>query len=157
MFISKRMLWLVGAIVVLVMLAAGVGVAYAFNALTQQKTTAANLSATVTAQAAIATPALTAQAKNGQRRVTGVIQALNAQAFTLEVATKKAKRALTVDVTSQTTYAQAGKVVAFSDLTVGETVVVLGTLDVKSLSMEATRVMISPKPVTPQITPTPTP
>lgn len=149
MFVSKRILFIIGVVVVIIMLGAGVGVAYAFNALSQQRTTDANLSATATAQASITTPTTGVQNANGQRRLVGVIQSLNAQSFTLAVTTKKAKRVITVNVSSATTYRRGGKAAGFSDLQVGETVAVLGTLDAPALSMQATRVMLSPKSATP--------
>jgi hypothetical protein len=155
MFVSKRMLMIGGVLVVIVMLGVGVGLAYAFNALSQQTTTNASLKATVTAQV-LASPTAGAQNKNGQRRVVGVIQTLGAQSFMLVVATKKAKREITVDVSAQTKYGHAGKVATFSDLQVGETVAVQGAIDPSSLMMQATRVMISPKVVTPQPTTSPT-
>ncbi|HXR66842.1 MAG TPA: DUF5666 domain-containing protein [Ktedonobacteraceae bacterium] len=160
MFVSKRVLLIVGVVVVIVMLGVGVGVAYAFNALSQQTTTNASPKATVTAQVSVS-PTAGAQNKNGQRRVVGVIQALSAQSFMLVVTTKKAKHEITVDVNAQTKYAHAGKAAAFSDLQVGETVAVQGAIDSATLMMQATRVMILPKVATPQpaaspiVTPTP--
>ena len=154
MFISKRVLLIVGVVVVVVMLGVGVGVAYAFNALSQQTTTDASLKATATAQVSVS-PTAGAQNKNGQRRVVGVIQALGTQSFMLVVTTKKAKREITVDVNAQTKYAHAGKAAAFSDLQVGETVAVEGTVDSSTLKMQAMRVMISPKVATPQSTASP--
>ena len=153
MFVSKRILLVIGIVVVIVMLGAGIGLAYAFNALSQQTATNANLKATATAQVSVSPTAGTPN-KNGQRRVVGVIQALNAQSFTLVVATKKAKRVLTINVSGQTTYGRVGKAATFSDLQVGETVAVLGTLDSAALSMQAARVMISPKIATPTASPT---
>lgn len=156
MFVSKRVLFFIGVVVVIVMLGAGIGLAYAFNALSQQTATNTNLKATVTAQVS-ASPNTIAQKNNGQRRVAGVVQALNAQSFTLVVTTKKTKYTLTIDVGAQTIYGRAGKKAAFSDLQVGETVAVLGSLDSATLTMQATRVMIAPKAAKPTGTPTPNP
>jgi hypothetical protein len=154
MFVSKRVLIIIGVVVVIVMLGVGVGVAYAFNALNQQTTTNASLKATVTAQVS-ASPTAGAQSKDGQRRVVGVIQALGAQSFMLVVTTKKAKHEITIDVNAQTKYAHADKAAAFSDLQVGETVAVQGTVDSSTLMMQAMRVVISPKVAPPQPTASP--
>ena len=154
MFVSKRVLLIIGVVVVIVMLGAGIGLAYAFNALSQQTATNAALKATATAQVS-ASPTTGIQKNNGQRRVIGVVQALNAQSFTLVVTSKKAKHTLTIDVSSQTIYSHTGKSATFSDLQVGETVAVQGTVEAASLTMQATRVMISPKIATPTLSPTP--
>lgn len=151
MFIKKPFLLLIGVVVVVVMLGAGVGLAFALNALNQQKATTATLGATVTAQAAV-TPIIKAQ--TGQQRVIGVIQSLNAQSFTMAVTVKKIKRNITVNVDTQTHYKLSEKNAAFRDLKVGETVAVVGTLDVKALTMQAMLVVIAPK--APTATPTPT-
>ena len=152
MFVSKRMLIIIGVVVVIVMLALGVGLAYAFTALGQQTTTSTNLSATVTAQTSVASPVVKAQ--NGQRRVLGVIQSLGAQSFVF--ATNQGKHKITVNVDAQTKYTNAGKAAAFSNLQVGETVAVQGTVDTTTLTMQAARVMISPKVATPTPKATPT-
>ena len=154
MFVSKRVLLLIGVVVVIVMLGAGIGLAYAFNALSQQTATNTNLSATVTAQVS-SSPTTITQKNNGQHRVVGVVQTLNAQSFTLVVTTKTTKRTLTVNVNTRTTYAHAGKTATFGDLQVGETVAVLGSIDPKTLTIQATRVMIAPKVAKPAASPTP--
>jgi hypothetical protein len=154
MFVSKRILFLIGVVVVIVMLGAGIGLAYAFNAFSQQRATNANLSATATAQVSASSTTIT-QKSPAQRRVVGVIQTLNAQSFTLVVTTKKVKRTFIINVSAQTTYGHAGKAATFSDLQVGETVIVLGSVNPKALTMQATRVMIAPKAAKPTVSPTP--
>ncbi len=147
MFISKRLLLIIGVLLVVVMLAAGIGLAYAFSTLGQQSAANANLSATVTASAlASATPGKT----NEQRRLTGAIKSLSNQSFVLSA--NQGKRIVTVEVEGQTKYIRAGKPASFSDLKVGETVVVLGTYDASSKTMTAIRITIA----APAGTPTPT-
>jgi hypothetical protein len=152
MFISKRVLIIIGIVVVVVMLGAGIGLAYAFSALSQQTSTNASLSATATAAAV---PSPRAGAQNGQRRITGIIQSLNSSSFVLSV--NQGKRKITVDITAQTKFGRAGKSASLSDLQVGEAVVVVGTLDTSTLTMQATRVTISPRSGTPAPVPTATP
>lgn len=145
MFINKRTLIIIGIVVVVVMLGAGIGLAYAFSALSQQSTTNANMSATATAAAAVPSP--NSGTKSGQRRVTGVIQSLGSSSFVLSV--NQGKRKITVAIDAQTTFRRAGKAASFRDLQVGETVVVLGTLDTSTKTMQATRVTVSPAVATP--------
>lgn len=151
MFINRRTMIIIGIVVVVVMLGAGIGLVYAFSALSQQNTTNANLSATVTAVTAASSPS--SGTKSGQRRVTGVIQSLGSSSFVLSA--NQGKRKITVNIDAQTMFRRAGKAASFRDLQVGETVVVLGTLDTSTKTMRATRVMISPTVATP--TPTATP
>lgn len=152
MFVSKRLLFLTGVLVVVVMLAAGIGLAYAFSALGQQNATNANLSATVTASA-LASP--TPGKASGQRKLTGVIKSLSGQSFVLSA--NQGKRTVTVEVNGQTKYIRAGKPASFSDLQVGETVVVLGTYDASSKTMTATRITIASASATPTPPATATP
>ena len=151
MFINKRTLIIVGIVVVVVMLGAGIGLVYAFAALSQQSTTNANLSASATAVAAVPSPS--SGAKSGQRRVTGVIQSLGSSSFVLSA--NQGKRKITVNVDAQTMFRRAGKAASFHDLQIGETVVVLGTLDTSTKTMQATRVTVSPAVATPTATATP--
>ena len=153
MFINRRTLILVGIVIAVVMLGAGVGLAYAFSALSQQTSANASLSATATAAATV--PASGSGVKSGQRRVSGVIQSLGSSSFVLSV--NQDKRKITVNVNAQTKFGRAGKTGSFSDLHVGETVVVLGTLNTSTMSMQATRVMISPSSGSATPTPTATP
>lgn len=152
MFISKRLLLIIGILVVVIMLAAGIGLAYAFSALGQQSAANANLSATVTASA-LASP--TPGKGNGQRRATGVIKSLDSQSFVLSA--NQGKRTITVEVDAQTKYVRAGKPASFSDLQIGETVVVLGTYDASSKTMTAARVTIAASTATPTSSATATP
>lgn len=148
MFISKRLFIILSIVVALVMLTTGIGLAYALTALNQQTTVNAHLSATATAAAVVPPP------KAGPRRVTGVIQALSTSSFTLAVKRNKKTVNVTVNVDATTTYMHSGQKASFSDLQVGQTVVVMGTVDLKGLTIQATRVVISPLAVKPTTTPT---
>lgn len=151
MFISKRIMIITSIAVAIIMLAAGVGLVYAFTALGQQTTATANLSATATAAAAVAVPS---PKPPGPRRVTGVIQSLGTSSFMMTVQRDKKTVSVTVSVTASTKYMHAGKAASFSDLQVGQTVAVMGTVDIKALTVQATRVVISPPPPKPTATPT---
>lgn len=156
MFITKRALIITGVIVALIMLTTGIGMAYAFTALGQQTATNANISATATAGAVVAVPS----PKAGPRKVAGVIQALSTSSFTILVKRDKKMVTVTVNVDATTKYVHAGQTAAFSDLQVGQTVEVEGTVDLKALTVQATHVAISPvaKPTTtPTVSPTATP
>lgn len=148
MFITKRILIITGIIVAVVMLTAGIGLAYAFTALGQQATANANLSATATAAVVVPTP------KAGPRRVAGVIQSLGTSSFTMSVKRDKKTVTVTVNVDATTKYMHAGQTASFSDLQVGQTVVVMGTVDAKALTVQATHVAISPPAAQPTTTPT---
>lgn len=149
MFVTKRTMIIIGAAVVVVMLAAGLGLAYAFSALGQASAANANLSATATA-GAMSTP--TIGTSKGTRRAVGVIKSLGTSSFTLAI--NKGKKTITVNVDSTTKYTHNGQQAAFTDLQVGQTVAVEGTIDTATLTARATHVVISP---TPKATGTPTP
>lgn len=153
MFMSKRLVIILGIIVALVMLTTGIGLAYALTALNQQTTVNAHLSATATAAAAVVVPT----PKAGPRRVTGVIQALSTSSFTMAVKRNKKTVTVTVNVDATTIYMHSGQKAAFSDLQVGQTVVVMGTVDLKGLTIQATHVAISPVAAKPTTTPTVSP
>ncbi len=146
MFITKRILIITGVIVAIVMLATGTGLAYAFTALGQQ-TAHANLNATATA-VVVPSP------KTGAHKIAGVIQSLSTTSFV--VLAGKNKKAITVNVDATTKYTHTGKAAAFSDLQVGQTVAIMGTVDAKAKTVQATGVVISPKGVQVQPTTTPT-
>ncbi len=155
MFVSKRNMIIIGVVVVVVMLAAGIGLAYAFSSLGQANANSANISATATAGAAI-TPTTTAH--KGAHRVVGVVQSLSTSSFTLSI--NKGKKTITVNVDSSTKYMHNGQNAAFTDLQVGQTVAVEGTIDTATSTATATHVVISPMPkatgtATPTTTPTP--
>lgn len=152
MFISKRLMILVSIVVAIVMLAAGVGLVYAFSGWSQASATIANTDNANATATALATTHKT------PRRVTGVVQALGTSSFT--ISTKKGKRTITVNVSASTKYIHNGQPAAFSDLQVGETVEVAGAINVAMSSVQATNILISPVAKgagTPTPTPTPTP
>ncbi|MEO7020192.1 MAG: DUF5666 domain-containing protein [Ktedonobacteraceae bacterium] len=147
MFITKRILIITGVIVAIVMLATGTGLAYAFTALGQQTAANAHLSATASAVVAVPSP------KTGAHKITGVIQSLSTASFVILAG--KNKKAITVNVDTTTKYTHTGKTAVFSDLQVGQIVAIMGTVDAKAKTVQATGVVISPKRV--QVQPTTTP
>ena len=148
MFVSKRIVIIAGVIVVVVMLAAGVGLAYAFSTLGQQNTAYASLSATATAAI---TP--TVGAHKSTHKISGIIQSLGTSSFMLSI--NKGKKTITVNVDISTKYIHNGQKASFTDLQVGQIVAVQGTFDATTSTAQATRVVISPPAGKPTATPTP--
>ena len=106
MFVSKRIVIIAGVIVVVVMLTAGVGLAYAFSTLGQQNTAYASLSATVTAAI---TP--TVGAHKSTHKISGIIQSLGTSSFMLSI--NKGKKTVTVNVDTSTKYMHNGQKASF--------------------------------------------
>jgi len=69
--------------------------------------------------------------KTGRSNTVGIVGAINASGFTLEIKNPKTKITSSMDVQTNTgtTYSKNGLIVGVSDLLVGQKVVVVGNLD----------------------------
>ena len=135
---STRSIIIIGALIVVVLGAAGFGLAFAVShanagspTVTATPTTAPTVVAT--------TPT---KNKKSNKKYTGVIQSLGTNSFVLMGNGKKAK-SITVMVDDQTKYSGPTGGISFSDLRVGENVTVKGTLDNQSQTITASAVTVT--------------
>ena len=151
MYISKRILIIVGVSAVIL---TGI-IASVFAYILSQSN-----SSTATATAITPTPSITATPKPGVRACAlGVIQSISNQSFV--VAETGGQQTVTVTVNARTTFHKLGATLSFSDLMVGQQVRVTaqGPCDQQASSIVAKSVIViaaKGKP-TPTLSPTPTP
>ena len=135
---SKRVLIMIGIIVVIVLGASGFGVAYALSQPGQTSITNAAAATTPTTN-----PANTGTGHgNRQTSLYGLIQSLNTQTFV--ISTLRGNRTVTVSVGPGTRYASLEGQGAFSDLKVGQPVNVVGQINTQNQMITAVRVILLP-------------
>ncbi len=132
---SKRVL-IIMAIVVVLLGAAGFGVAYALGQSGQASTPAT--AATVGTNPSSTGPGQ----RNNVRGASGVIQSLNNQ--TIVITLLRGKRTMNVTLSANTKYFTLEGQATFSDLKVGEAVNVVGQFDAQAQALNALRVVILP-------------
>ncbi|HLH61989.1 MAG TPA: DUF5666 domain-containing protein [Ktedonobacteraceae bacterium] len=127
---STRSLIIIGSLLVILMGAAGFGLAYAVS-----HASSGTASVTPTPTTIATTPATTkTKNKNKNKNYTGTIQSVGANSFVMTQSGKKAKT-LTVIVSDQTTYTSStGGTITFSDLKPGDQVTVKGSLSGQTLT-----------------------
>lgn len=127
---SKRLLIIIGVVAVLVLGLAGFALALALAPHSGQASTSN----------ATTTPTTTTSAKT--RSVTGVIQTLGNSSFVIRVG--KGKRTMTVNVSAQTKISTVQGAGSFSDLQVGETVQVKGSVNTQAKTIDAVSIIAEP-------------
>ena len=135
---NTRSIIIIGALIVVVLGAAGFGLAFAVSHI-------GGATATVTPTPTTAPTAVTTtktKNKNGNKKYTGVIQLINTNSFVMTETGKKAKT-LTVMVNDSTTYSSTGGKITFSALKAGELVVVKGMLSGQTLTAVSVTVTYS--------------
>jgi hypothetical protein len=134
---STRSIMIIGALIVVLLGAAGFGLAFAVSHMNQGS---ASVTPTpTTAPTVVATT--TTKNKKGNKKYTGVIQSLGTNSFVLMETGKKAK-SITIMVDDQTKYSGPNGKISFSNLQVGENVTVKGTLDNQSQAFTASNVTV---------------
>ena len=128
---SKRLLIIIGVVSVIVLGLAGFGLALALAPHSGQASTSSGTSTPTTATTSSKT-----------RSVTGVIQSLGNQSFVIKVG--KGKRMMTVSVSAQTKITTVQGAGTFSDLQIGETVQVKGSVNTQSKTIDAVSVLAEP-------------
>ncbi len=85
--------------------------------------------------------------KNGRKNIIGTVDAVSDTGFTVEIKNMKTKISTSTDVTTNTTteYSKNGATATASDVTVGEKVIVGGTIDKTTGIVTAKTVKIVPK------------
>ena len=126
---SKRLLIIIGVVSVIVLGLAGFGLALALAPHSGQASTSSVTSTSTTAS-------------TKTRNVTGVIQSLGNQSFVIKVG--KGKRMMTVSVSAQTKITTVQGAGTFSDLQIGETVQVKGSVNTQSKTIDAVSVLAEP-------------
>ncbi len=127
---STRTLIIVGSLLVIVMGAAGFGLAYAVS---HASSGTASVTPTPTTVPTTTTTTKTKN-KNKEKNYTGTIQSIGTNEFVMTQSCKKAKT-LTVMVSDQTTYTSStGGTITFSDLKPGDQVTVKGSLSGQTLT-----------------------
>src|ERR1700726_4253279 len=111
---STRTIIIIGSLLVVLMGAAGFGLAY-----TVSHTNSGTASVTPTPTAATVATTTRTKNKKGNKKYTGVIESLGTNSFVLTQSGKKAKT-ITVVVDDQTVYNAPGGKISFSSLMVGE-------------------------------------
>jgi Domain of unknown function (DUF5666) len=135
---SKRVMIIIGIIVVIVLGVSGFVVAYALSQSGQQSTT--NVTATATSTA---NPANTGTGQGlRQTSLYGLIQSLNNQTFV--ISTLRGSRMVTVSVNPNTHYASLEGQGTFNDLKVGQAVNVVGQYNIQNQTITAVRVILLP-------------
>ncbi len=143
---KKTLLILFGVLAIILVGVVSLAIAFALANPSQASTISATPTATLT------TPQNSTTKKG--RLFTGVIQSLSAQGFVMVL---NGEKKTTVAVDSTTKYSEASVPIAFSNLTVGETVKVRGTYNKSTQTVAALRVaVVTPAKKEPG-TPTPTP
>jgi hypothetical protein len=135
---STRSIIIIGALIVVVLGAAGFGLAFAVSHMN-----AGSASVTLTPTTAPTVVATTpTKNKKGNKKYPGIIQSLGTNSFVLMETGKKAK-SITVMVDDQTKYSGPNGRISFSDLQVGENVTVKGTLDNQNQTITASNVTVT--------------
>ena len=135
---STRSIIIIGALIVVLLGAAGFGLAFAVS---HANSGSASVTPTPTTVATVTTTTTTKN-KKGNKKYTGVIQSLGTNSFVLMETGKKAK-SITIMVDAQTKYSGPNGGISFSDLQFGENVTVKGTLDSQGQTVTASDVMVT--------------
>ena len=139
---SKRLLIIIGVIVVIVFGVGGFGVAYALSRLDQTATTSSSVAIIPTTNpSSTNTGTGTGQANKG-RSVLGVIQSLHSQ--TIVIATLRGNSTVNVTVSASTQYTTLDGKASFNDLKVGRTVNVIGQINTQDQALTAVRIILLP-------------
>ncbi len=146
MFISKRVLIIIGVVAVILAGTASFGLAFAFSHMNQASTSS---------DTPAAVPSVTVQKTGKVACVQGVIQSLGSQSFV--VSANRGKKNVTVNVNDQTTYAKqkSQASLSFTDLVVGDKVRV--NVEGQCNKQDTTVVAQSVVVVSPAGSPTPAP
>jgi hypothetical protein len=140
---SKRVLIIIGIIVVIVLGAGGFAVAYALSQSGQQSTTSATSTGVINHAPTTTNPANTGTGQgNRQTSLYGLIQSLNNQSFV--IATLRGNRMVTVSVSPNTRYASLEGQGTFNDLKVGQAVNAIGQINTQNQTITAVRVILLP-------------
>lgn len=135
---NTRTIIIIGSLLVVLMGAAGFGLAYTVS---HMNSGTASVAPTPTPTASVTTTTRTKN-KKANKKYTGVIESLGTNSFVLTPSGKKAKT-ITVMVDDQTVYnAPEGKI-SFSGLMVGEMVQVKGAVDSQTQAYTATDVTVT--------------
>lgn len=135
---NTRSMIIIGSLVVVLLGAAGFGLAFAVS---HANSDSAIATPTPTTAATVPTTPKTKN-KKANKKYTGIIQSLGTNSFTLMQAGKKAK-SITVMVDDQTKYSGPNGRISFSNLQVGENVTVKGTVDSQSQAFTASDVTVT--------------
>ncbi len=138
---STRSIIIIGSLIVIVLGAAGFGLAFAVS---HGNAGMASATPTPTVGLTAVTSTKTKNKNGNNKKYTGTIQSLNegANEFVLMETGKKAKT-ITVMVDDQTKYSSPNGKITFSNLAVGENVTVKGTLDSQAQTLTATTVTVT--------------
>ncbi|HJT57616.1 MAG TPA: hypothetical protein VJ761_14030 [Ktedonobacteraceae bacterium] len=135
---NTRSIILIGALIVVILGAAGFGLAFAVS---HMGAGTATVTPTPTTAPTVVTTTKTKK-QNSNKKYTGVIQLINTNSFVMTEIGKKAKT-LTVMVNDSTTYSSTGGKITFSALKAGEVVVVKGALSGQTLTAVSVTVTYS--------------
>ncbi len=141
---SKRLLIIIGVIVVILFGVGGFGAAYALSRLNQTITTSSSVATTSTTNPSstnTGTGIGTGQANKG-RSVFGVIQSLHSQ--TIVITMLRGNSTVNVTVSASTQYTTLDGQASFSDLKVGQTVNVIGQINTQDQALTAVRIILLP-------------